>query len=205
MKKAYSRWIELDTSKFWSIGRATIPFIHRHVPLIENLTITLNGPLITVNMPMPPSYPAGKMRAGIVVPRNSVWVISRNFDIDVQDFLIGYLDMNHKGAEFKISKGHSHNQNDVMINGKKVLGQICFERGGQTYYGCFFNIRMTSRDRTDLLIGMSDDRNFYADKAEAIGSICDEVTDFDENRFISLLEDQFMVFKCPEWKKAEVL
>ena len=62
---------------------------------------------------------------------------------------------------------------------RKVLGQICFERGGQTYYGCFFNIRMTSRDRADLFKGMSDDSLNSFERQSGQSGICDEVTDFD--------------------------
>ncbi len=204
-EKVYGRWLELDTGKFWCIGTQPFSYRHVHVPLFENLTFDYRGRIPEVSIPMPPSYPHGKMRAGLVCPKNSMWIIYRNFEGTMQNFLMEYLEREHGLTEPTLSRGHSHNQNDVMINGKKVLGQIHFERAGQTYYGCFLNFRISEENRNDILEGMSDDRNFYADKISNISGVIDEVPDFDENKFISEVEGYFMTSGVPEYKKFEVL
>lgn len=209
-EKAYGRWLELDSSKFWAIGTQPFAYRHVHVPLFENLTFDHNSKIPAAFIPMPPSYPEAKMRAGVVCLKNSIWVVHRNFLhlATIQDVLMNYLVINHKRSkrsEPTLSRGHSHNQNDVMINGKKVLGQIYFERGGQTYYGCIINLELSLEDREDLLKGMADDRNFYPDKIANIGGILNEVPDFDKNNFISELENMFMTSEVPEYKKFEVL
>lgn len=203
--KAYHRWLELDTNKFWAIGTQDFPYRHVHVPLFDNITCTEENGMPTMHMPVPATYPIGKIRAGLVCPKHSVWVIYRNFDMTVQEFLMNYLKATHGLTEPVLSKGPSHNQNDVMINGKKVLGQIQVVRAGQTYYGCFFNITMDEQDKKDLADGMKDDRNFYADKVASISGIKDEVPDFDENKFLGELEAFFMQSGVPEYKKFEVM
>lgn len=204
-EKAYGRWLELDTTKFWAIGTQPFAYRHVHVPLFENLTFDYSKKIPAAFIPMPPSYPEGKMRAGVVCLKNSIWVVYRNLEGTIQKFLMSYLCREHKLIAPTVSKGHSHNQNDVMIHGKKVLGEIHFERAGQTYYGCILNFRITEEDKEELLEGMSDDRNFYPDKVANITGICNEVPDFDQNKFLSELENWFMQSGVPEYKKYEVL
>lgn len=202
--KVYSKWLELDTSKLWAIGTQDFSYRHVHVPIYENIHVE-EEKLPTIYLPVAPNYPVYKIRAGLVCHPNCFWIIHRNFEFNAQEFLMAYLKREHNLSEPALSKGNSSNQNDVMLFGKKVLGQICFERGGQTYFGCFIDVKITDKDREDLLKGMEDDRNFFPDKIEWIGGIKDLVPEFDENKFIAMVEDYFMQSGVPEMKKVDLL
>lgn len=197
--KAYSLWLRIDNSKFWAMGRQTKAFIEKHVAPIEGFQ-HIPGEIDTYCIPTSVTYPIYKLDAGVVLTKNTLWILLRNIPCQLGDIVTKYL--KGKYPEVKIDRGLKHNSNDIYINGKKIFGEISFRRAENVYHACMINYNFTKEDMEDLLKGMSNDRNFTFDKIKSITGIQNEINTFDINDLIETLETHiFELSKIPEYCK----
>jgi hypothetical protein len=206
LEEGYRRWLKISPTPFWALIHTTFTYKHTHVQTFEDFKLTMENetlPFPEVTVPVPQTYPIGKMHAGLISTKNTMAIILRNMprkDFTIQDFLITYIKKHWPDVE--LSKGFSHNQNDVIVNGRKVLGQIQFKRGGHIYYGCFIQLDFTNEDKNLIAEGMKDDRNFYPDKIENITGLKVAIPDFNIHSFIEELEDVFAQSNLEEYSNG---
>lgn len=187
----YRKWLEISPEPWWLVGRATIYFRHKHVPLFTGLKVEEFNNMNSILVPMPSGYPQEKMDAGIICTPNCLYVLTRNVSCTpLQSWVIEYLKTHHNLEENELSRGKHINQNDILVKGRKVFGEIGFLRGNQKYYGCFINIELTETDQKEIVAGMEFDRNWNPDKIHSISGLKNMVEGFNENLFIEELEER---------------
>ena len=195
---AYSRWLQINESKYWALASQPKPFVQVHVLPSKGLKFFRKNKMDYYQIPTSISYPTTKLDAGVVLTKNTWEVLARNLKPDLQEFLIKYLKDLYPKAN--ISKGPKYDSNDIYINGKKVFGELSFTRAGQVYYACMINMELTEGDKEAIVRGLSNDKNFYTGKIHHITGIKNELENFNGDMMLEVIEQYlFDLSKTPEY------
>lgn len=198
--KAYSNWLRIDEGKFWLIGNQTKPFVEKHVEPLKGLRHYENAYMDVYQIPLSITYPSHKRDAGVVLTKNTLWVLTRNMKLDLQPWVMDYIRTLY--PESKLEKGLKHTSNDIYLNGKKVFGELGFTKCGYNYYACMINLELTDGDKEDIVNGLSEDKNFFPQKIVNISGIKNQIPAFDPNEFVEELEEYiYGLAKISEYSK----
>lgn len=197
---AYEKWLQISSQPFWAMASQDKAFVEKHMTSTNGIRHYVKKDMDCYEVPLSSTYPASKIGAGVVLTKNTFEVLVRNIDPKLQEFIIEYLKLRFQNPN--ISKGLKHNSNDIYINGKKVFGELCFSRAGNTYYACMINTYFTEEDKIDMMRGLENDKNFSIDKLHHISGIKNEIPGVNLPELLEAIEEHlFKLAKVPEYIK----